>query len=148
MYCQDQSREGHGVQLTPAVMGWLMNVSIHNQAIMVDGFSQMAEIRREIARLGAKVDGNNAVEHQGTDLLPQSTAQSRHRKRHSGGDSRNDERRKRCKVSDASPSTSTVDCSELLVLTKEDFKAFNSKYTFLNLQTYVRKMLTLFDVQL
>ena len=129
-------------------MGWLMNVSIHNQAIMVDGFSQMAEIRREIARLGAKVDGNNAVEHQGTDRLPQSTAQSRHRKRHSGGDNRNDERRKRCKVSDASPSTSTVDCSELLVLTKEDFKAFNSKYTFLNLQTSIRKMLTVVDVQL
>ena len=58
------------------MMGWLMNVSIHNQAIMVDGFSQMAEIKREITRLGAKVDGNNAVAHQGTNRLPPSIAQS------------------------------------------------------------------------
>ena len=88
----------------------------------------MAEIRREIARLGAKVDGNNAVVHQGTDHLPPSMAQCRHRKRHNAGDSSNDEQRKRCKVIGASPSTSTPDCGELLVLTKEDFKAFNNKY--------------------
>ena len=91
IYCHNQSREGHGVQLTSAMMGWLMNVSIHNQAIMVDGFSQMVKIKREITRLGAKVDGNNAVAHQGTDRLPQSIAQSWHRKRHNGGDNRNDE---------------------------------------------------------
>ena len=74
MYCQDQSREGHGLELTPDMMGWLVNISIHNQAIMVNGLSQMAEIRREIARLGAKVDGNNAVVHQGTNHLPPSMA--------------------------------------------------------------------------
>ena len=46
------------------MLGWLVNVNIHNQGIMVDGFARIAEMRRELASLQAEVAGIAATIHQ------------------------------------------------------------------------------------
>ena len=102
---------------------------------MVDGFARIAEMRRELASLQAEVAGIAATIHQGVAHVPQSRAQHRQNKRSGVGATWRDQQRKCCKVSNAAPSTSTQIQDEIMVLKKEDFKAFDSKCIFLLLHS-------------
>ena len=117
------------------MLGWLVNVNIHNQGIMVDGFARIAEMRRDLASLQAEVAGIAATIHQDVAHVPPSRAQHRQNKRSEVGATRKDQQIKSCKVSSAAPSTSTQIHEEIMVLKKEDFKAFDSKCIFLLLHS-------------
>ena len=104
------------------MLGWLVNVNIHNQGIMVDGFARIAEMRRELASLQAEVAGIAATIHQDAAHVPQSRPQHQQNKRSGVGATRRDQQSKCCKVSNAAPSTSTQIQDEILVLKKKTSK--------------------------